>query len=74
MGIITPLFLSLKKLGINFKLNIPSLFYKRWCLKLFLIGLFIGLVLGSNISHFLYALIIAGKQADEQLENMIEVR
>ena len=72
--IITPLFLSLKKLGINFKLNIPSLFYKRWCLKLFLIGLFIGLVLGSNISLFLYALIIAGKQADEQLENMIEVR
>jgi len=41
---------------------------------LFLIGLFIGLVLGSNISLFLYALIIAGKQADEQLENMIEVR
>ena len=41
---------------------------------MFWLGIIIGLVLGANISLFLYALIIAGKQADEQLENMIEVR
>lgn len=29
------------------------------------IGLIIGLVLGSNISLFLYAIILAGKKANE---------
>ena len=38
---------------------------------MFWLGLIIGLVLGANISLFLYAIILSGKQADE---NMIEKR
>ena len=33
---------------------------------MFILGLSIGLVLGANISLFLYAMIIIGKQADEK--------
>ena len=32
------------------------------------LGLFIGLVLGANISLFLYATILTGKRSDEALE------
>ena len=39
---------------------------------MFWIGLTIGLVLGANISLFLYAIILTGKQADERLEKIIE--
>lgn len=35
---------------------------------MFRLGLIIGLVLGSNISLFLYAIILAGKEADENIE------
>lgn len=38
---------------------------------MFWIGFIVGLVLGANISLFLYAIILSGKQADE---NMIEKR
>lgn len=34
-----------------------------WC------GLIIGLVLGSNISLFLYAMIIAGKESERKINN-----
>ena len=33
---------------------------------MFGIGLIVGLVLGANISLFLYAMILVGKQSDEQ--------
>lgn len=33
---------------------------------MFILGLSIGLVLGANISLFLYAMIIIGKQSDER--------
>lgn len=36
---------------------------------MFYIGLFIGLVLGANISLFLYAMIIAGKQSERKMSN-----
>lgn len=32
------------------------------------LGLFIGLVLGANISLFLYAIILSGKRSDEAIE------
>lgn len=32
------------------------------------LGLFIGLVLGANISFFLYSIILSGKRADEAIE------
>lgn len=35
---------------------------------MFWIGFIIGLVLGANISLFLYAFILSGKKADEKLE------
>lgn len=38
---------------------------------MFWIGLIVGLVLGSNISLFLYATIISGKQADENIEKYL---
>ncbi len=34
-----------------------------WC------GLIIGLVLGANISLFLYAMIIAGKESERKINN-----
>lgn len=34
-----------------------------------MIQFFIGLFLGANISLFLYALIICGKKADENMEH-----
>ena len=34
-----------------------------WC------GLIIGLVLGANISLFLYAIIIAGKESERKINN-----
>lgn len=37
---------------------------------MFLLGLIIGLILGSNISLFLYAMIIVGKQADDVIQNI----
>ena len=33
---------------------------------MFWLGLIIGLVLGANISLFLYAIILAGKESDEK--------
>ena len=36
---------------------------------MFGIGLIVGLVLGANISLFLYAMILVGKQSDEQYNN-----
>lgn len=36
---------------------------------MFWIGLIIGLILGANISLFLYALIIVGKQSDKNMTN-----
>ncbi len=36
--------------------------------KCFLLGLVIGLVLGANISLFLYAIILVAKDADESIE------
>ena len=35
---------------------------------MFWVGLIFGLVLGANISFFLYAVILTGKQYDEALE------
>lgn len=35
---------------------------------MFWIGFLIGLVLGANISLFLYAIILTGKRSDEALE------
>lgn len=32
------------------------------------LGLFIGLILGANISLFLYAIILSGKKSDEAIE------
>lgn len=37
---------------------------------MFWIGLIMGLVLGANISLILYALILSGKRADENIEGM----
>ena len=37
---------------------------------MFWLGFVIGLVLGANISLFLYAIILSGKQADENLKKM----
>ena len=34
-----------------------------WC------GLIIGLVLGANISLFIYAMIIAGKESERKINN-----
>ncbi len=36
---------------------------------MFVLGLVIGLVLGANISLFLYAMILVGKDADENISN-----
>lgn len=36
---------------------------------MFWIGLIVGLVLGANISLLLYAIILVGKQSDEQYNN-----
>jgi len=33
---------------------------------MFWIGLLVGLIVGANISLFLYAIIIAGKESDEK--------
>lgn len=41
---------------------------------MFWVGFIVGLILGANISLFLYAIILVGKQADEQFENLIEMR
>lgn len=41
---------------------------------MFLIRLFIGLVLGTNISLILYALILVSKKADKKFKNIIEMR
>lgn len=38
---------------------------------MFWIGLGVGIILGSNISLILYALILAGKNADENLANYL---
>lgn len=35
-------------------------------MKLFWIGLVVGLILGANISLFLYAIIVAGKERDKE--------
>lgn len=37
------------------------------------LGLFIGLVLGANISLFLYAIILTGKKADEKFYKSDEI-
>ncbi len=37
---------------------------------MFWIGCIIGLVLGANISLFLYAIILTGKKSDEKIEEM----
>ena len=37
---------------------------------MFWLGFVIGLVLGANISLFLYAIILSGKQADENLKEL----
>ncbi len=39
---------------------------------MFVVGFILGLVLGANISLFLYALILIGKQSDEKIENIRE--
>lgn len=36
---------------------------------MFWLGLIIGLVLGANISLFLYAMIIAGKESERKMNN-----
>ncbi len=36
---------------------------------MFVLGLVIGLVLGANISLFLYAMILVGKDVDENISN-----
>lgn len=36
---------------------------------MFWLGLIIGLVLGTNISLFLYAMIIAGKESERKMNN-----
>lgn len=36
---------------------------------MFVLGLVIGLVVGANISLFLYAMILVGKDADENISN-----
>lgn len=36
---------------------------------MFWLGLIIGLVLGANISLFLYAIIIAGKESERKINN-----
>ena len=41
---------------------------------MFWIGFLIGLILGANISLFLYAVILTGKKSDEVIENMNEMR
>lgn len=33
---------------------------------MFWIGLIVGIILGANISLFLYAIIIAGRESDEK--------
>lgn len=38
---------------------------------MFIIGMLIGLVLGANISLFLYAIILSGKRADESMEKEV---
>lgn len=35
---------------------------------MFWIGLIVGLILGANISLILYAIILTGKKADEDIE------
>ena len=37
---------------------------------MFWIGLIVGLVLGANISLFLYAIILVAKDADESIEKL----
>lgn len=37
---------------------------------MFWLGFIIGLILGANISLFLYAIILNGKRADENIEKM----
>ncbi len=36
---------------------------------MFWLGLIVGLVLGANISLFLYAMIIAGKESERKMNN-----
>lgn len=36
---------------------------------MFLLGLGIGTIIGANLAFILYVLIIAAKQADEEIEN-----
>jgi len=40
--------------------------YSRVVIKMFWLGLVIGLILGANISLFLYAIILAGKERDKE--------
>ena len=37
---------------------------------MFWLGLFVGFILGTNISLFLYALIINAKKCDKQINDM----
>lgn len=39
---------------------------------MFLMGFVLGLIVGANLSLFLYACIIAGKQADKHIISHIE--
>ena len=48
-------------------LKILKIFFERK-ISMFWLGLIIGLVLGANISLFLYAIILTGKRSDEALE------
>lgn len=38
---------------------------------MFVLGLIIGLVLGANISLFLYAMILVGKDADKNMASYL---
>jgi len=40
---------------------------------MFWLGLVVGLILGANISLFLYAILLTGKQADERLYRINEM-
>lgn len=41
---------------------------------MFWLGLIIGLILGANISLFLYAMIVTAKQSDEKIDRVDEMR
>ena len=49
------------------KISFPYFFILKVVIKLFWLGLIIGLVLGANISLFLYAMIIAGKESERKM-------